>query len=107
MQRHLTYYYYFFSLTTDVNYLSQNPRVPAALRDMNHSPGVCPFILFCFWLTVNLNSLSSSVNGYSEGRLQIANVGVHSFISTIDSEYQNPYFLDSTEGYYGLRRVRL
>ena len=36
--------------------------------------------VFCFWLSVN--SLPFSVNGYSEGRWPIANVGVHSCIST-------------------------
>ena len=40
MQRHLSYYY--FSLTTDMNRVSQNPRVPTAQRDMvtGCAPGV-------------------------------------------------------------------
>ena len=38
MQRHLSYY--FFSLTTDMNRASQNPRVPAAQQDMCFAPGV-------------------------------------------------------------------
>ena len=41
--------------------------------------GYVSIIIFFFWLSVN--SLSSPVNGYSEGRWQTANVGVHSFIT--------------------------
>ena len=63
MQRHLSYY--FFSLTTDINRVSRNARVPAAQRGVN-GHGVCLRYFFCFWLSVN--SLSSPVNGYSEGR---------------------------------------
>jgi hypothetical protein len=69
MQRHLSK---FFSLTTDVNPASQNPRVPgsAAHRGMrfeleSNIPGVRVHN-FCFWLFVN--SLLSPVNGYSGGR---------------------------------------
>ena len=79
MQRHLSYY--FFSLTTDINGVCQNPRVPAAERSMTiTAPGVRAHCFFCFWLSVN--SLSSPVNGYSGGRWPMANVGVHSYIST-------------------------
>ena len=42
-------------------------------------PG-CVSIIICFWLSVN--SLSSPVNGYSEGRWPVANVGIHSYLST-------------------------
>ena len=45
-------------------------------------PG-CVFIIICIWLSVN--SLSSPVNGYSEGRRPMPNVGVHSYISTQSS----------------------
>ena len=45
----------------------------------NIFPG-CVSIIFCFWLSVN--SLSSPANGYSERRWPMANVGVHSYIST-------------------------
>jgi hypothetical protein len=41
MQLHLSLSYYFYSLTTDINRVSQNPRVPAAHGGMlNSSPGV-------------------------------------------------------------------
>ena len=39
MQRH--FLYYFFSLTTDINRVSQNPRVPvSALGKDDNKPGV-------------------------------------------------------------------
>ena len=41
----------------------------------------CVFIIICIWLLVN--SLSSTVNGYSEARWPMSNVGVYSYtIST-------------------------
>ena len=63
MQHHLSFY--FFSLTTDMNSLSQNTRVPAAHEGNTHDPGVGVHF-FCFWLSAN--SPSSPVNGYTEGR---------------------------------------
>ena len=73
--------YYFFSLTTDINRASKNPRVPAAKPDSDKHDdkyvlGVRVFF-FCFRLSVNF--LSSPVNGYSEGRRPMADVGVHSY----------------------------
>ena len=47
-------------------------------------PG-CVCIIFCFWLSVQVNSLSSPVNGNSEWRWPAANVGVHPCISTSSS----------------------
>ena len=76
MQLHLSYN--FFSLTTDVNRVSHNPRVPTAQQGVKDSPGVRVHY-FYFWLFVNY--FSSPVNGYSEGRRPLANVGVHSYIS--------------------------
>ena len=83
MQRHLSYY--FFSLTTDINRSSKNPRVPAAKpgsdkHDNSYVCGVCVLFFFCFWPSVNF--VLCSVNGYSEGRRPMADVGVYSFIST-------------------------
>ena len=43
-------------------------------------PGCVSITKFCFWILVN--SLSSTVSGYSEGRWSMANVGVHLYIST-------------------------
>jgi hypothetical protein len=64
MQRHLSYY--FFSLTTDMNPASQNPRVPAAWDGLTgYVPGVC--VHYILLLTV-CQFLSSPVNGYFEGR---------------------------------------
>ena len=65
MQRHLSF---FFSLTTDINQVSQNPLVPAAPQKSItiYDPGVRVDFFFCFWLSVN--SLSSLVHGYSGGR---------------------------------------
>ena len=81
-QRHFSYY--FFSLTTDINRASKNPRVPAAQPDSDKHDdkyvlGV-RVLFFCFWLSVNL--LSSPVYGYSEGRRPMADVGVHSYLNT-------------------------
>ena len=61
MQRHLLY-----SLTTDMNRFSQNPRVPAAQQGITVKPGVRVHYYFCSWLPVN--PLSSPVNGYSGER---------------------------------------
>ena len=62
MQRHLSYY--FFSLTTDIYRVSQNPLVPAAKQGMGHAPGVrvhhdyfasgCLSIPFCSQLMATL-----------------------------------------------------
>ena len=81
-RHHLSYY--FFSLTTDINRASKNPRVPAAQPDSDKHDdkyvlGV-RVLFFCFWLSVNL--LSFLVNGYSEGRWPMADVGVHSYLNT-------------------------
>ena len=65
---------------------SQNLRVPEVPNDLPmtwgiyNEPGVRVHFFFCFWLSVN--SLSSPVNGSSEGRRPTANVGVRSFISS-------------------------
>ena len=56
---------------------SQNPRVPTALKSNVTGVRVHYSLL---WLSVN--SLSSPVNGSSEGRWPKANVGVHSYIIT-------------------------
>ena len=75
--------YYSFSLTTDISRVSQSPLVPALLESNRKSdvPGVrVHFPLIYFWLFVD--SPSSPVNGHSEGRWSIADVGIHSYIST-------------------------
>jgi hypothetical protein len=66
MQRHLTYY--FFSLTSDMNHVSQSPPVPAAPQGMTDITirEVRVHYFFASWLSVN--SLSSPVNGYSVER---------------------------------------
>ena len=67
-----------------MNRVSQNPRVLAPQQDAGRVgdwlSGVRVHNFFCFWLSVN--SPSSPVNGYSEGRWPMANVGVYSYIST-------------------------
>ena len=80
MQQH--YSSYIFSVLLVVllrlNRVSRNLRVPAALRVSHGDPGVRVHF-FYFWLSVN--SLSSPVNGYFEGRWPTSNVGVHSYMS--------------------------
>ena len=82
----------FFSLTTNMNHDSQNPRVPTA-QDKGVPGcavhGVCPF--FFPSGCRSFISLSSPVNGYSEGRWQMANVGVHSYISTKTSSTSSKF----------------
>ena len=70
--------YYFFSLTTDMIHMNRVSRVPAAQRVGRRLqfPGVRVHY-FCSWLSVNPSS--PPVDGYSEGRWPIANVGVHSY----------------------------
>ena len=69
MQRDLLSY--FFSLTTDINCISQNPLVPMNMKPRvgtdtsTRGPGVRVEI-FCSWLFVN--SLSSADVVYSDGR---------------------------------------
>ena len=57
--------YYFFSLTTDMNRVSLNPRVSAWRRVDRQLPGVRVH-KFCSWLSVN--PPSSPVDGSSEER---------------------------------------
>ena len=78
IQRHLSYY--LFSLTTDMNSVSQNTQVPAVQQGNTKTGQGVRFHYCLLWLSVN--SLSSPVNGYSEGRWPMANVGVHSYMST-------------------------
>ena len=116
MQHHCSYH--FFSLTTDMN--SRKPKV-ATVQDRKPEGDVpevrvhysfasgylsIPFrhpwtaawgwcswgarpLFFCFWLSVN--SLSSPVDGNSEERWSIANVGVHSYISTKAGSTSNEF----------------
>ena len=51
-QHHLSYFF-FSSLTTDVNRVSQNPRVPASPGERPGSPGVRIHFIICFWVFVN------------------------------------------------------
>ena len=86
MQRHLSHY--FFSLTNilvDLDDASKKPKVaatelpPRELSSYDRSIWNVPAVrvlFFCFWLSAN--SLSSPVNGLSDGRRPKANVGVHS-----------------------------
>ena len=69
-----------------MNSFSQNPNVPAAQKDRSFAPGVRVHF-FCFWLSVNSQFSLSPVNGYSEGRWPLANVGVHSYIITIRGQF--------------------
>ena len=65
MQRHLSYY--FFSLTTDINGVCQNPRVPAAERSMTiTAPGVrahCFFASGCLSIPFRLQSMATLEEG--------------------------------------------
>ena len=63
MQRHLSYY--FFSLTTDVNRVSQNPLVPAA-QSVNLNTGVPGVRVHFFCDRPSVNSISPPVNGDSK-----------------------------------------
>ena len=82
MQRDLSSY--FFSLTTNINRVSQKPLVPVNMQTRAPTSTHCngPAVrvdCFCFLLFVN--SLSSPDIGHSEGRSTAANVGVHSYLS--------------------------
>ena len=65
MQHHFSYY--FFSLTLDIDRASENPVVLMApsISRAPYDPGVRIHFI-PLWLSVN--SISSPVNGYSEGR---------------------------------------
>ena len=74
-------HHYSFSLTTDMNCISLNPRVPVAKQETYFGSGVRVYNI-CFWLFVN--SFLSPANGFSwKRRWSMANVGIHSYdIST-------------------------
>ena len=76
-----TQHHYSFSLTTNMNRISLriHEYVPVAKQETYFGPevGVYYFYIWHFG-----NSFSSPGNGFSERRWSMANVGVHSYIST-------------------------
>ena len=80
--QHHFLYFFFSSLTTDVNRVSQNPRVPASHGEHRSTPGVRIHFIICFWFLSIFLSSPGTGNGYSEGRWPNAYVGVLSCITT-------------------------